>query len=75
VIGYCVQHKLPIITVLVLGATWQLSAEAVHNIYEECKELGVETGPDPDAFVNDQTNKSRTMALHELPEDSPYLGR
>jgi hypothetical protein len=38
VIGYCVQHHLPIITVLVVrGTSRRLSSEAVQNIYEECK--------------------------------------
>jgi hypothetical protein len=58
VIGYCVRYQLPIITVLVVRATdRRLSAEAVQNIYQKCKELGVETGPHPEAFVSDQIKR------------------
>jgi hypothetical protein len=70
-IGYCVRHQLPIITVLVVrGASRRLSAEVVQNIYEKCKELGVETGPDRDAFVSDQIKKAKTLALHDLPDEN-----
>jgi hypothetical protein len=38
VIGYCVRHHLPIVTVLVVrSSNRRLSAEAVQNVYEECK--------------------------------------
>jgi len=71
VIGYCVRHKLPIITVLVVrGANRQLSPEAVQNIYNECKELGVETGLNPGAFVKDQITMSKSLALHDLPDEA-----
>src|ERR1700687_4789613 len=71
VIGYCVRHQLPIITVLVVrGTSRRLSAEAIQNIYNECKELGVETGPHPEAFVNDQIKKAKALALYDLPDES-----
>jgi hypothetical protein len=67
VIGYCVRNRLPIITVLVVrGTTRRLSPEAVKNIYEECRELGVDTGPIPEAFVNDQIRKAKALSLSEL---------
>jgi hypothetical protein len=70
VIGYCVRHRLPIVTVLVVrGASRRLSPEAVRNVYEECKELGVETGAHPDAFVTEQIKKAKVLALHDLPDE------
>ena len=72
VIGYCVRHKLPIITVLVVRGTHrQLSAEAVQNIYDECKELGVETELNAEAFVKGQIKMAEALALHDLPDDAP----
>jgi hypothetical protein len=71
VVGYCVQHKLPIITVLVVnGTNRMLTEEAKDNIYNECKELGVETGPHRDVFVEDQIGKAKALALHDPPDES-----
>jgi len=68
VIGYCVRNKLPIVTVLVVrGSNRKLSAEAVQNIYNECKELGLETGLNADAFVKDQIKMARALTLYDLP--------
>jgi hypothetical protein len=68
VIGYCVRHKLPIVTVLVVrGANRQLSAEAVQNIYNECRELDVDTGLNAEAFVKDQIKMAKALTLHDLP--------
>ena len=63
VLAYCVTHGMPIITVLVVRTSERrLSELAVQNIFREANELGVQTGPDPDAFVNAQRTASIELA-------------
>jgi hypothetical protein len=70
VIYYCVRNRLPILTVLVVRASnRKLSSKAVENIYRECRELGVEVGLDPKAFVENQIRLSRVVIIHQLPGD------
>jgi len=68
VVHYCVTNNLPILTTLVVQTgTRRLSHEAIQNIYNECRELGVSVGPDPEAFVRTQAELARRLALHDLP--------
>jgi hypothetical protein len=72
VLGYCVQNHLPMITVLVVrGENRQLSDAAVKNINDECKELGVDAGLNPRAFVEREIEKSKAFARasHDLPHE------
>ena len=71
VIYYCVTNQLPIITVLVVRANnRRLSDEAIANIYAECKELGVDVGLDPKAFVDNQIKLSRAVVIEGLPKEA-----
>ncbi|AOL22595.1 hypothetical protein Ga0102493_111569 [Erythrobacter litoralis] len=66
VVAYCVTHKMPIITVLVVRTDQRdLSELAVENICREAQELGVDTGPDPKAFIEAQ--RVAAMALADFP--------
>lgn len=70
VVGYCVSHDLPILTVLVVRASdRRLSPEAVANICHECRELGLRIGPDPELFVEQQRQRSLALNVAELPTD------
>lgn len=67
-IAYCVRHNLPIVTTLVVqkGARC-MTPEAESNIYTEAKSWGVDVGLSPHDFVVLQTNKSRELAVDNLP--------
>lgn len=68
VIGYCVENGLPILTVLVVRKSERrLSSEAVEHIYRESRELGVEVGGDPLAFVTREREKALQLSLRDLP--------
>jgi hypothetical protein len=70
VIYYCVINDLPILTVLVVQKnTRTLSAEAIQNIYEACRDLGVDVGLDPRTFVKREMERSRSVLAHNLPDD------
>ena len=70
VVGYCVQHGLPIITVLVVqSGSRALDPKAVVNIANDARDLGVEVGPEPDKFIERQRELARTVAAHSLPVD------
>jgi hypothetical protein len=72
VIEYCVTNKLPILTVLVVQTgNRKLSAQAIKNIYQECKELGVDVGLDPKEFVDSQIRLSREVVIDQLPYEGP----
>jgi hypothetical protein len=72
VIYYCVKHQLPILTVLVVrGSNRKLSDQAIENIYNECRELGINVGFDPRAFVQSQIEQSRTILAAQIPADAP----
>ena len=71
VIHYCVINRLPILTVLVVQKHARtLSGQAIENIYEACKDLGVDAGLDPTTFVKREIERSRSVLLHNLPNDS-----
>ena len=60
VVHYCVTNNLPILTTLVVQTgTRRLSHEVMQNIYNDCRELGVSVGPDPEAFVRTQAELAR----------------
>jgi hypothetical protein len=68
VIHYCVTNQLPILTVLVVrGSNRRLTNEAIQNIFNECRELGVDVGIDPKTFVNTQIELSRAVVIDRLP--------
>lgn len=55
VAAYCIDHGLPIVTVLVVhSANRKLSAKAKENIFNAARDLGVDVGADPEAFVEQQ---------------------
>jgi hypothetical protein len=71
VIHYCVTNRLPILTVLVVRTdNRRLSSQAVKNIFNSCRELGVDVGFDPKEFVDKQIELSRAVVVEELPEES-----
>ena len=47
-----------------------LSAQAIENIYRVCKELGVDVGLDPKQFIETEMERSRRLALQDLPIES-----
>jgi hypothetical protein len=68
-IEYCVKNRMPVFTVLVVrGAQRKLSHEAIERIYSECKELGIDVGPDPAVFVKRELERSRMIRPDELAE-------
>jgi len=70
VIAYCVDHRLPIITVLVVRQSPRLlSGDAIQNIYDESRQLGVDVGHDSAAFVEGQRIKALALSDAELPSD------
>jgi hypothetical protein len=69
VIHYCIANRLPILTVLVVRSNnRRLTDDAIRNIANECRELGIDTGPDSHAFVDTQIELSRAVAVENLPE-------
>ena len=62
VIYYCIQNELPIITTLVMRKNQEkLTEQAIQNIYDECKDLGVDVPASPDTFVKSEQEKSRNF--------------
>jgi len=58
------------LTVLVVrSSNRKLSSKAVENIFRECRELGVDVGLDPKAFVDKQIELSRAVVNDQLPDD------
>jgi hypothetical protein len=71
VVGYCAEHRLPVLTVLVVQTqSRKLSDSAVENIYRECKELGVDVGLVPRDFVKRETERSRLLSEEKLPSSA-----
>jgi hypothetical protein len=59
-IHYCVGTKLPILSVLVVRSDdRKLSEQAIQNIYNECKEMGLDVGLEPEKFVSEQIALSK----------------
>lgn len=72
VIAYCHQNELPILTVLVInGSVGGLTDKAIANIAQECRDLGMDTGPNDHAFVDRQALEARAMIPANLPAEIP----
>ena len=70
VVGYCVDHRLPILTVLVVqSGSRTLDPKAVANIVNDARDLGVEVGPEPEKFIERQRELARAVADDALPDD------
>lgn len=68
VVGYCVRHGLPILTVLVVKTGSRiLDSAAVANICNEARTLGVTVGPEPDKFIDRQRELARSVVHAALP--------
>lgn len=68
VIAYCFTHRLPVITVLIVNsANRQLSEDAKDNIYRVCREMGFQTGPIRDVFIDQQMALSLGIRNRDLP--------
>jgi hypothetical protein len=71
VVSYCVRHRLPILTVLVVqSGTRALDPKAITNIANDSRELGLDVGPDPSAFVDRQRDLAREVVVEAMPEES-----
>ena len=61
-VAYCIDQGLPIVTVLVVQKNGRkLSDQAIDNIFNEAKELGVETGADARVFVEGERERALRM--------------
>jgi hypothetical protein len=70
VIEYCIRHRLPLITVLVVQTgSRQLHPRAVQNIYDDARRFGVDVGHDPALFVATETSRSLDLVADDLPLD------
>lgn len=70
VAAYCVDHGLPIVTVLVVhSANRELSDKAKENIFNAARDLGVDVGADPEAFVERQIVGAMKIATDHLPAE------
>jgi hypothetical protein len=68
-IAYCHQNGLPILSTLVVRQNQGvLSDAAVNAICEDCIKLGIEVGPDRNAFVSAQATASRQVVAEQLPD-------
>lgn len=75
VIAYCVDNELPLLSTLVVRAGQRSqSEEAIANIYNEARSLGVAVGPDARAFVLEQQQKARALAVDQLPAHDSLSG-
>lgn len=75
VIAYCVDNNLPLLSSLVVRADQRSQSEdAIAHIYNEARSLGVQVGPDPQAFVLEQQQKARALVVDELPSQAPIGG-
>ncbi|QEL21929.1 hypothetical protein FQV39_04545 [Bosea sp. F3-2] len=72
VAAYCVDHGLPIVTVLVVhSANRELSAKAKENIFNAARDLGVDVGANPEAFVERQIVGAMKISTDDLPAPEP----
>lgn len=70
VVGDCVQHGLPILTVLVVQTgSRALDPKAIANIANDARDLGVDVDPEPDKFIERQRELARAVAIEALPND------
>ena len=70
VIAYCVDNNLPVMTVLVVRQSPRaLSDDAIRNIYDESRQLGIDVGHEPRAFVERQRQSAIELSDKDLPLD------
>lgn len=70
VVEYCIRNGLPIFSVLVVPTgTRKLTDQAIQNIYNECRELGVDTGIDAEAFIRREEARALAFVAQDLPRD------
>jgi hypothetical protein len=68
VIAYCIDHGLPLLSALVVKADKRShSDEAIVNIHNEARKLGVDVGNDPRAFVKTQQQEALKLVAEALP--------
>ncbi len=68
VIAYCVDHGLPILSTLVVQAGKRAhSDEAITNIHNECRKLGIDVGTDAKEFVKKQQDEALKLVVELLP--------
>lgn len=68
VIAYCIDHGLPLLSALVVQANKRShSEEAIINIHNLARKLGVDVGADPKAFVQKQQQEALALVAEALP--------
>ena len=65
-IYYCAENSLPILTVLVVRQTRKLGPEAVQNIYDECKGIGIQVGVSPEIFIEAELKRCREFVASRV---------
>jgi hypothetical protein len=65
-IHYCILNSLPILTVIVVRLNGKLAPDAIQNIYNECKDLGLNVGSEPDKFVTQQLELCRKFIAAQI---------
>ena len=67
-IHYCIKNKLPIVTVLVVPkSNRRLTEKAINNIYNRCRDWGVQTGLIATDFVERQIENACNLDISSLP--------
>lgn len=68
VVAYCIDQGLPVVTALVVQKSGRkLSDQAIDNIFNEARDLGVETGPNARQFVDNE--RERALKLTSIAAD------
>lgn len=68
VIAYCIDHGLPILSALVVQAAKRShSDEAIMNIHNEARKLGIDVGTDAKVFVKRQQQEALKLVAEALP--------
>jgi hypothetical protein len=66
-------HDLPLLSTLVVNAgKRQLKPEAIWNIYNEARDLGLNVGLDAEAFVTKQADLARALRVADLPIEANF---
>ena len=64
-IAYCVENRLPILTVLVVKKTGSHSPEAVHRIYKEARDMDLDVGLNAASYVRAQVVSSKEFVMRQ----------
>ncbi len=68
VVAYCIGNGLPLISPLVVqSGSGALARRAIENIYNEARLYGLDVGPVPEDFVNEEARKARALRPEQLP--------